>query len=97
LPALLGQARDKPAGKIPIPRSMAARLACVQGRHAFTERRLLVRLLELLKHPDHDVHERAILALISLGSQGEARRLLRVVGGEKVGFLSFLFCVCMCA
>jgi hypothetical protein len=43
-----------------------------------------MRLLELLKHPDHDVHERAILALISLGHQSEARRLIKLSNGEQV-------------
>lgn len=49
----------------------------------FADRLLLKSLLKDLSNPDHDVKERAFLALISLSRHSKTRGLLKTVGGAK--------------
>ena len=55
----------------------------MQGQENFADEPLLKSLLKDLSHPDHDVKERAFLALISLSRHSEARGVLKAVGGLK--------------
>ena len=42
---------------------------------------MLARLLEKLEHPDHDIEERALLALVSLSRRTQARHMVTQEGG----------------
>lgn len=53
----------------------------MQGAERFADKALLTSLLERLDHSDHDVKERAFLALISVSQCQKAKDLLRAVKG----------------
>ena len=55
---------------------------CVQGQEGFADEDLVRSLLGLLKHPDYEVRERALLGLISLASHPRPRSKIRSVGGR---------------
>ena len=55
----------------------------LQGQEQFADKTLLKILLEDLSNADHDVKERAFLALISLSQHTETRGVVKAVGGMK--------------
>ena len=55
----------------------------MQGQEAFSDKDLVTKLLDLLNHPDHDVQERALLALISLAAQPGPRAAIQAQGGRR--------------
>lgn len=54
----------------------------MQGQSQFADGALLKLLLQQLQHPDDDVAERSLLALIALAGHRAPRRVLREAGGR---------------
>ena len=64
-----------------------------QDQEQFADMSLLKSLLEDLSNPDHDIKERAFLALISLSRHAGIRRVAKAVGGLKAVMLAKKQCM----
>lgn len=55
----------------------------MQEPEHFADKQFLAKLVEKMKHPDHDIQERSFLALISVSGRPKARQILLASGALK--------------